>query len=141
YRIKHLGFEKDVQDYKKRLRDTVKSLEIGEMIDVKTIIGEIEERIQEIYQLLEREAIARNYVEAKIPNYKQSLNELAATFTATKEEVDVLKETYYLEDNDMERYLSLEKSLNQLSNQLHEVLDNVENENESHTALRKQIEK
>src|SRR5699024_3345355 len=83
----------------------------------------------------------QNKIEAKIKNYKQTLNELATTFTATKEEVDVLKETYYLEYNDMERYLSLEKSLNQLSNQLHEVLENVENENESHTALRKQIEK
>src|SRR5699024_4914610 len=66
YRIDQLCVEKEHKQYKIMLQDCKKSLENGKIAEISTIITEMEDRIQEIYDLLEKEAIARNYVETKL---------------------------------------------------------------------------
>ncbi|MFC4556712.1 septation ring formation regulator EzrA [Virgibacillus kekensis] len=140
YRIEHLGFEKEVHNYQRRLIDCVNTLEKGELTEAKTVAEEVDERIAEMYQLLEKEAIAKSYVETKIPGYEEALNSLESSFHITKDEVELLRQTYYFEDSDMEKYLSLEKSIVQLRNQLNELGTEIETKNSSHTELRAELE-
>ncbi|HLQ72179.1 MAG TPA: septation ring formation regulator EzrA [Bacillota bacterium] len=140
YQVEQLGFEKEIRDYKRRLKDCVKSIEKTGIIDAQQIIAEIEERISEIYLELEKEAIAKTYIETQYPNYENELEQLERNFQETKNEVDDLKQAYYIEDNDMEQFLLLEKSINMLTNQLEEVLHSIENEDTTHTFIREQIE-
>src|SRR5699024_7801153 len=133
YQVEQLGFEKEIRDYKRRLKDCVKSIEKTGITDAQQIIAEIEERISEIYLELEKEAIAKTYIETQYPNYENELEQLEKNFQETKNEVDDLKQAYYIEDNDMEQFLSLEKSINMLTNQLEEVLHSIENEDTTHT--------
>ncbi|ALX48372.1 septation ring formation regulator EzrA [Lentibacillus amyloliquefaciens] len=141
YRIEHLGFEKEVQYYKDKLDACMDSLKEGDISQGKAVIPEIEERMAEMYQLLEKEAIAKNYVETKIGPYQEALNNMIQTFDVTKEEVETLKQSYYFEDSDMEKYLSLDKSITQLRKQLEETAEAVEEENtSSHSELRLEIE-
>src|SRR5699024_12671235 len=79
-----------------------------------------------MYQILEQEAIAKGFVETKLPNYRSMLEELDNDFQETKAEVDVLKNSYYLEDEDMEEYITLEKAIDQLKTQLRELLENID---------------
>src|SRR5699024_424471 len=84
--------------------------------------------------------IAKTYIETQYPNYENELEQLERNFQETKNEVDDLKQAYYIEDNDMEQFLLLEKSINMLTNQLEEVLHSIENEDTTHTFVREQIE-
>ncbi|SEQ10101.1 septation ring formation regulator [Virgibacillus subterraneus] len=140
YRIEHLGFEKEVHNYQRRLLDCVNTLEKGDTYEASVVIEEVEERIAEMYQLLEKEAIAKNYVETKVPSYQEALDSLEENFLTTKEEVETLKKTYYFEDSDMEKYLSLEKSILKLKNQLEELSNDIESENSTHSELRVKLE-
>ncbi|SDQ42554.1 septation ring formation regulator EzrA [Virgibacillus salinus] len=140
YRIEHLGFEKEVHNYQRRLLDCVNTLEKGDTYEAGVVIEEVEERIAEMYQLLEKEAIAKNYVETKVPSYQEALDSLEENFLTTKEEVETLKKTYYFEDSDMEKYLSLEKSILKLKNQLEELSNDIESENSTHSELRVKLE-
>lgn len=140
YRVEHLGFQKDIQSYEQRLRDCVTSLDKGNTLEIDTVIKELEERIQEMYQLLEKEAIAKSYIETKIPTYEKQLKEWDSSFQHTKEEVDELKEAYYFEDTDMEKYLMLEKTINQLNSQLRDIAGKKKDESISHTELRDIVE-
>lgn|SRR5690625_528120 len=140
YHVDQFGFEEEIQSYKQRLQDCVTSLEDGKISDVKVIITEIEERIQEMYDLLEKEAIARNYLEAHFPKYEDALQELSATFAHTKAEIEELRQTYYLDDQDMERYLLLEQSMNQLKSELDQMSNQLANKDISHTELRSELE-
>src|SRR5699024_9245568 len=72
YRVEHLGFEKEINEYQARLLDCVHSLEKVGTEKVKPVIPEMEERIKEMYNLLEKEAIAKNYIETKVPSFEQS---------------------------------------------------------------------
>ncbi|WP_188453397.1 septation ring formation regulator EzrA [Virgibacillus oceani] len=136
YRVEHLGFEKEIHNYHQRLLDCVNSLEKGNTSDSKPIISEAEERIKEMYQLLEKEAIAKSYMETKTPRYRHLLDELGANFDETKAEVEQLKQAYYFEDSDMEKYLSLEKTISQLRKQFEELSDDMDNEDMAHSDLR-----
>jgi septation ring formation regulator len=140
YRVEHLGLEKEIHIYQKRMIACVASLDEGDMSEAKPFISEIEERIAEMYQLLEKEAIAKSYMEAQIPNYQNTLDELDASFYATKAEVEKMKTAYYFEDSDMERYLALEKAMTQLKNQLEELSSAMVNDDTAHSELRTQLD-
>jgi len=140
YRTDALGLENEIQGYQQRLLDCIKSLKKGEFSEVYTIIAEIDDRLKEIYEDLEEEAIAKNYIEAKIPGYQETLNNIAETFEDTKLEVELLRKTYYFEDEDMEKYLVLEKSITQSKKQLDELSADLDDTTRSHTSLRSQLE-
>ncbi|MGM8213606.1 septation ring formation regulator EzrA [Virgibacillus sp. W0430] len=140
YRVDYLGFEKEINEYHSRLLDFVRSLEKIGSEEVKAALPEIEERIKEMYQLLEKEAIAKNYLETKMPGYEQTLQALSDHFLRTKQDVDQLRDAYYFEDSDMEKYLTLEKMIDQLKMQAEELKDDLGNNELAHSALRSRLE-
>jgi|SRR5690625_3197184 len=140
YRVEHLNFEKEINDYHSRLLDCVEALEKDGTSTVKEIIVEVEERIAEMFQQLEKEAIAKNYVESKLPNYKQSLENFHSQFASTKLEVEDMKQTYFLEDSDLEKYMNLEKMIAQLKEKLDDFAKKMSENKHAHSKLRGELE-
>src|SRR5690625_3232054 len=101
---------------------------------------EIEERIGEIYDTLEEEALAKNYVESQINSYREQIKHLSNEFTKTKEEVEQLKATYFFDDQNMEQFLVLEKEITQIGNEAHELVSLIADENKTHITLRSRLE-
>src|SRR5690606_40267356 len=97
---------------------------------VKEIIPDIESQIKDMNDQLEKEALAKNYVDSKMPNYEKALQNFEKNFLHTQSEVEQLKQAYYFEDADLEKYMTLEKLLQQLKEQLKELTEKVENNNE-----------
>ncbi|MBY7143883.1 septation ring formation regulator EzrA [Virgibacillus sp. NKC19-3] len=140
YRVDHLAFEKEIRAYKEQLLDTVNKLESGDTSGIEEMVTEIDERVKEMYQLLEKEAIAKNYVESQMPSFRDSVDQLSNTFQDTKTEVEQLKQTYYFEDSDMESYLALDKRISSLKSQLEELSNDMETADISHSQLREELE-
>ncbi|RFA31869.1 septation ring formation regulator EzrA [Virgibacillus dokdonensis] len=140
YRVEHLAFEKEIRNYQQKLTQMVDKLDKGDMANGEILIEEIETRSKEMYQLLEKEAIAKNYVETKLPTYQQTMQEVTATFNDTKQEVEQLQKAYYFEDSDMEKYISLEKLISKLNSQVETVVSDLKEEKSPHTKLRNEIE-
>ncbi|MEN2769156.1 septation ring formation regulator EzrA [Ornithinibacillus xuwenensis] len=140
FRIDQLGFEKELQGYQQRLLDCVNALEKGNASEAKTLRVEIEDRVQEMYQLLEKEAIAKNYMDTQVASYQNSMKEIAASFEDTKEEVETLKQTYYFDDQDMEKYLTLDKNITQLQKLYEEIVEGLDDDTIPHSELRSQLE-
>lgn len=140
YRVEHLNFEKEINEYQSRLLDCVTVLEKDGTSSIKEVIDEIEERITEMFQQLEKEAIAKNYVESKLPSYKNSLENFHAQFTNTKLEVEDMKQTYFLEDSDLEKYMNLEKMITQLKEKLDGFATKLSENKHAHSKLRGELE-
>ncbi|AXI09715.1 septation ring formation regulator EzrA [Oceanobacillus zhaokaii] len=140
YHIEHLAFEKEIRTYHERLNDLLQLLNNGETNAAVDMIEEIDERIKEMYQLLEKEAIAKNYLESKLPRFEQSLEAITEEYDSTKEEVEQLRKAYYFEDDDMEKYLSIGKSISALNDRLVVIKDEIEDVNVGHSNLREKIE-
>ncbi|WP_226036407.1 septation ring formation regulator EzrA [Aquibacillus saliphilus] len=140
FRIEHLGFEKELRNFQESLVKSVEQLEKGSLADAYEIISPIEERITEMYQLLEKEAVAKSYVAKKAPSYRKLLTEVDNDLTDTTDEVVRLQETYYFEDNDMKIHLHLENWIKQIKKEHEKIEKNVEEEKISHSNLRELIE-
>jgi len=140
YYIEHLNLEKQINDYQASLVDTVQSLEKIGTDDAKEVIPKVEEAMKEMYEQLENEALAKNYVDSKVQSYDKALESFTTSFTGTQTEVEELKQAYYFEDDDLEKYRTLEKKLNQLKDQLKIFTEKVELNNTAHSTLREELE-
>ncbi|MFD1851870.1 septation ring formation regulator EzrA [Oceanobacillus bengalensis] len=140
YRVNHLAFEKEIQAYQAKLSNLMQSLEKGDLEEPERMLNEIEERISEMYQLLEKEAIAKSYLETKMPGFQETVYYLSDKFDVTKSEVEELKKAYFLEDSDMEKYLSLGKGINALREQLEETSAGMNDTEIGHTELRDRLD-
>lgn len=140
YAVDDLDLDEEIQDYQTRLLDMVKELEEEGAEMVKSIIPEMEERISDMYDILEKEAVARNYVETKVPSYERALDAFETVFMQTQSEVEELKQAYYFEDSDLEQYMALEKTVTQLKEQLKNFQQNVSENNYAHSKLRLELE-
>lgn len=141
YPINHLNFVKEISDYQAHLIDCVISLETNNNNhDVKKVVSDISERVDEMYDLLEKEVIAKSYVHSKLPGYKLSLENIQVNFLNTRTEIDALQRTYHLEDDDLEKYMALEKMINQLKTQLNTLSNGLESNNQAFTKIREELE-
>src|SRR5699024_4573447 len=126
FHLDHLNLTQDISKYQSRLLEALTSLEKTGVHEAEKVADEIDERIDEMYDILETEALAKNYVNSKLPNFEQSVKKLSEQFVKTQEEVDTLKETYFFEDVNLENFMSLEKEVMQIEKLLKEMLVKVE---------------
>ena len=130
----------EIGHFQSRLLEAVQILEQDNTEEVKPLIAELEERIKEIYDQLEIEAVARNFVEAKLPNYERLLEKFEVEFEETKAEVGVLKQAYHFEESDLEKYMSLEKLATQIRQQLLDFETEIAGNTQIHSVIRTKLE-
>lgn len=140
YNIEHLNLSKMIKEYQARLIDFVIALENLNIENVTNLLPETEEGIQEMFKMLENEAIAKNYIESKSATFIESVKELDEQFVTTKEEVGELKLSYHFEDEDLEKYMTLEKLMEQLKEDHAAILKKIEENNYAHSMLRDELE-
>lgn len=138
--IEHLDFEKEIRTYQQRIIDVMTTLEEGNLEEGTKVLDEMEERISEMYELLEEEALAKNYLDQNVPSYKEAIMTLHTSFTETKAEVEELKKAYYVEDEELEKFLAVDKKTQALNKELTEVLAGLEANDVAHSELRGRVE-
>lgn len=138
--IEHLDFENEIRTYQQRIIDVMATLEEGNLEEGTKVLDEMEERISEMYELLEEEALAKNYLDQNVPSYKEAIMTLHTSFTETKAEVEELKKAYYVEDEELEKFLAVDKKTQALNNELKEVLAGLEANDVAHSELRSRVE-
>ncbi|MCP3025383.1 septation ring formation regulator EzrA [Halobacillus sp. A5] len=140
YRVQYLGFQPEIENYKEQLGKNLERLEKGDQEGVQELIEEIEPRIQEMYQILEKEALAHSYVDQQHPSLKGLLDELEAVMEETNNELYDLQMTYQMEGEDEEvhqniiqkmtqlkkKYLSFDKKLNDNETSFTELRDDLD---------------
>ncbi|SNZ18084.1 septation ring formation regulator [Terribacillus aidingensis] len=140
YRIHHLGFEDELKKENERLGHLTQQLESGNSEETKLVIPALESRIKEMYQLLENEAVAKNYVDSKFDQYVQAVEKKSEAFLVTKEEVDLLRESYFFTDNDVEFHVKLESKISRLALQLDNLQKEIDDDQFSHAKLKEELE-
>lgn len=139
YNLDHLNLNKMVHDYQSRLLDYVIALEEEGTEKVKQALPETKENISEMNRLLKNETLAKNFVESKTTNFVQSLADLTEQFVSTKNEVEQLKKTYHFADENLEKYLTLEKQLKQLQDEKNSLLEDLDGRKKAYSILREQL--
>ncbi|WP_371068771.1 septation ring formation regulator EzrA [Sediminibacillus sp. JSM 1682029] len=140
YHISHLGFEKEIHQYKTKLQDFAEQLDKGVLEEIVPFLEHVDERMKEMYQLLEKEAIAKNFIEKQMPSFRRDLEMEVKSFEDTRQEVESLQESYYLEDTDLENHLNLDKLVKQLKEDLESIDRGLDEHTATHIELREKVE-
>ena len=140
YSVNQTDLIVEIGHFQTRLLEAVQTLEKEGTEDVKPFVTELEERIKEIYDQLEIEAIAKNFVETKFPNYVRTLESFETTFEKTKEEVSVLKQAYHFEESDLEKYMTLEKLVTKIRQKLEDLESKITENTLTHSVIRSELE-
>ncbi|MBA2173321.1 septation ring formation regulator EzrA [Halobacillus locisalis] len=141
YRVSQFEFLPEIHNFERSLSTMVAKLEQGDQEDVEKELTEMENRVQEMYQLLEKEAIAHNYVEKQYGPLKSQLDELDYVLELTEKEIEEIQYTYQLDEKDIETYRSLKTLYNQLKKRLSLVYDKRQDGQTSFVELREELER
>lgn len=117
YPVEHLGFEEKIKKHQKDLLTSVRTMEKKDLESSKEVIPEIQSNIEEMYDALEKEVEAREFLEIQLPTFKDSLDKFGEEFIQTQNEVIVLKEAYRFAADDLEKIKKLERSFEELQTQ------------------------
>lgn len=140
YQIDHHHFQNELRDLEEQLLAYVTRVEEQDDQTVFDFVATIEERIQEIYNILEEESKARSYVDKHLETFEKLIEEVVDEFQATDEEVTNLQKTYYLEGSDLELYENLEKWVHQLERQHKKIKQDLEEEQQTYKSLKDDLE-
>src|SRR5699024_3120436 len=89
---------------------------------------------------LEREAIAKSYLESQLPSYEDASKSLETSFSETKLEVEQMKSAYHFEDQELGQYLTRDKTITRMNRHLDEMLTDTEAADHAHAELRREVE-
>ncbi|MDG5787015.1 septation ring formation regulator EzrA [Evansella sp. AB-P1] len=136
YSLEHFTFKFQIKDMKRRLFailplvENLKLEEVGEPIEI------IQKEIDEIYEKLEYEVISKQIVLKEIPEIQERLGNLPFQFKKLRDDTETVKLSYRLSEEDDRKQLKMEKKLKDLSNQFSVILDAIEENKQTYTALR-----
>ncbi|WP_066194979.1 MULTISPECIES: septation ring formation regulator EzrA [Gracilibacillus] len=138
-RVKPFGFTEELSDFEDQLRQMVKQLNSGETEGIKDTLDQMDERIQEISQLLDQEANAKTRIENQLPKEKQRLSEIKERITEAGNQIKKLQESYYIESTILNLMSSLEKWLAKAEKACEQLEKNLENEEINHIEIEEKL--
>lgn len=130
----------DVGQLQSQMEEAVQQLENEGTEAVKQLMQETEDRITNIYDDLETEALARNFIETKLPEYEKAVDKFDDLFDVAKEEVRVLTQAYHFNESDLEKFNSLDSELKQIHERLKKLQQKVSDNQEVHSVIREELE-
>jgi septation ring formation regulator len=139
YILEHLQMEEAIENLMNELASTENDLREGKVEAVEKVIAEIQEKLDLLYDLLEKEVLAKNYCSNNINVTKEILEDVQQGNAQLQVEVGLLQTNYNLDNEDIELQFKLEKKLNHLYKQ-YEVLEHkLLTESAAHTLLGEEL--
>lgn len=141
YVFDHFSFKQNITDLKKQLNKLLSFLEEGNIEAAKIPIADIFNEIEQIYDTLEDEVLARQYVTYELTTIKDLTKLLHEHFTGLKSEVETVKLSYRISEEELKLHLKLEKELKEITHKLKVIEDITTNKKQSYIVIKKSIEK
>ncbi|MCM3572216.1 septation ring formation regulator EzrA [Mesobacillus subterraneus] len=137
YVLDHLNADKEVEEISKELTEYIASLEKGDVEAAEQGIQGLKERIEKLFDLLEEEVIAKQYITKTEHEAKEILVKAITESKTLKEETKHIQESYHLNDKELSAQTNVEQQLKGLLKRF-ELIDHRITENDTAQSLIKQ---
>jgi septation ring formation regulator len=140
YILDHIQVEKEVETKRRKLEEYMEMIgELG-IEGAKQGIAEVKEDIDTLYDLLEKEVLAHQYIKSEMNHVEQKLYALNEETKETKEEVLFVQQSYHLSNQDIERSRQLEKQINQLLKRFTLIRTQAEEDQIAYSVIQEELE-
>lgn len=140
YILGHLQIEREMAEKQEKLRQSVEMIRHLRVEEAKQAIEEIKEEVDALYDLLEKEVMAHRYVKTEIDQIEEQLYRLSEEAKQTSVETSFVQQSYRLSAQDLEKYRSIEKQIQQLVKRFSLVQARVMEEQTAHSIIKEELE-
>ena len=140
YILEHFSFKNDIRNLKKQLHKMLPFLEEGNIEAAAIPIGDMFKEIDQIYDTLEQEVLAKQYVITEIQTIKDEMSLFENEIIELKTEIETVKLSYHIPEEEIKLHLKLEKQMKELANKLKVIDDCIANKKQSYITIKKAIE-
>ncbi|MBS8265231.1 septation ring formation regulator EzrA [Mesobacillus boroniphilus] len=134
YVLDHLNPDKEVEEIGKELTEYRASLENGDVEMAEQGIQGLKERVEKLFDLLEEEVLAKQYITKTEYEAKETLVKAITESKTLKEETKHIQESYHLNDKELSAQTNVEQQLKGLLKRF-ELIDHRITENDTAQSL------
>lgn len=136
YILDHFSFKADIQDMRSQLHKLLPLLEEGNIEACVNVVGDMYKEIDQIYDTLEQEVLAKQFVSYELTTIREETEILRESFVELKADVETIKLSYRIPEEEMKTHLKLEKQIKELINKLSVIEDVATNNKQSNLVLK-----
>lgn len=137
YILDHIQLENETKRIEKSLSTYISFLENLETDEVEKGLEEIRERLDFLYDLLEEEVTAKQFIHENKEDLGQLVRTTQEAYSELKEEVENVKDSYHLSEVKLEEQEELEKTIEELAKR-YELLEHKINDDQTAQTLLKE---
>ena len=140
YVIDRPSFLKELDQIRQQIDNGLKDVEETRVKEAEKTVEQINEKIDALYEWLEKEVHAKQSVLKERASLKKKLDDMKKAVQALKEETQMVSESYRIDDKDLKSQLVLEKKLETLMTRFRLVEEAIESQGETYTSLAEIVE-
>ncbi len=140
YLLNHFSFKDDIQEMTSQLQKFISLLETGDFETVEAGIKEVNQEIDQICDTLEQEVLAKQYVSTELLAIRNMTLLLQEDFFDLKNDVETIKLSYHIPEEEIKTQLKLEKQIKEMLNKLSMIEDVATNNKQANIVIKKMIE-
>ncbi|PWW26139.1 septation ring formation regulator [Cytobacillus oceanisediminis] len=139
YILDHLQMDKEIERLEQEVTEYAGYVDKAETAEVQKGVEEIKDKIELLYDLLEKEVHARHYLSQQDEATRNMLYNNKDINSHLKAEMSVVRQSYHVSDKDLEVQVQLEKKLTQLFKKFEVLEHKINSQSAPHTVLREEL--
>lgn len=140
YYLEHIQLDLEIEKINNQLEKFKKKLEEADLDDVQDGLQFIQESIDNLYDLLEKEVEANQFVKKVKDQIHDQLLELSEQKEATVEETELVKQSYQLSTTELDKQKLIEKQILQVEKKFAHIQQNLLNDQVAHSIVKEDLE-
>jgi septation ring formation regulator len=140
YVLDHFSFKADIEEMRSKLHNLLSLLEEGDIEAAELVIRDIYKEVDQIYDILEQEVLAKQFVSYELNGMRELTESLRESFIEMKEDVETIKLSYRIPEEELKTHLKLDKQIKDLMNKLSVIEDTEANNKQPYLTIKEIIE-
>lgn len=140
YILDHVNLEKSIAGLQDKLKQSTKLLMETKALEAKEGIELIKSEMDELYDQIEKEVLAKHYVVKELPSVEAILIALSSASEKTKQETYVVQESYQLQQEDIQTQQKIEKSMLALNDRYEKLSGHLLDQTIAFSILKEELE-
>ncbi|WP_243299598.1 septation ring formation regulator EzrA [Bacillus litorisediminis] len=141
YDLEHLQIEKEVERIKKQAETYTEYIYKAEIDEVLAGEPELRENLEVLYDVLEKEVVARGFVLKQKDQAAERLSLLISEGKRIERETNLVKQSYHIHESELDSFKQVEKKLMALDKQLKSLMEKVNEHSMAYSLLKDELER